>query len=62
VKHDAVRAGVKLGLVVATGIWIWIAVVDALTGEPFRTFTVVGALPSSRFSITCSTSLTALPL
>ena len=40
-KHDAVREGMRLGLVIATSIWIWIAVVDVLTGEPFRTFTVL---------------------
>lgn len=43
-KHDAVREGIGIGLVVATGIWIWIAVVDALTGEPFRTFHVLGGI------------------
>lgn len=43
-KHDAVREGIKLGLVMATSIWIWIAVVDALTGQPFRTFTVLGGI------------------
>jgi hypothetical protein len=44
VKHDAVREGIRLGLVIATSIWIWIAVVDALSGEPFRTFTVLGGI------------------
>lgn len=43
-KHDAVREGIRLGLVIATSIWIWIAVVDALSGEPFRTFTVLGGI------------------
>lgn len=43
-KHDAVREGITLGLVVATVIWMWIAVVDAVTGEPFRTFRVLGGL------------------
>lgn len=43
-KHDAVREGIKLGLVMATSIWLWIAVVDALTGQPFRTFTVLGGI------------------
>ena len=43
-KHNAVREGIKLGLVVATVIWMWIAVVDAVTGEPFRTFKVLGGL------------------
>jgi hypothetical protein len=44
VKHNAVREGIKLGLVIATSIWIWIAVVDALTGEPFRTFRALGGI------------------
>jgi hypothetical protein len=44
VKHNAVREGMKLGVVVATIIWMWIAVVDAATGEPFRTFEVLGGI------------------
>ena len=43
-KHNAVREGIKLGLVVATIIWMWIAVVDGVTGEPFRTFKVLGGI------------------
>ena len=43
-KHDAVREGMKLGLVIATAIWIWIAVVDVLIGKPFLTFTVLGGI------------------
>jgi len=39
-----VREGVILGLIVATSIWVWIAVVDAISGEPFRTFTVLGGI------------------
>jgi hypothetical protein len=35
-----------LGLMVATSIWIWLAVVDAIAGEPFRTFTVLGGITS----------------
>ena len=42
--HDAVREGVRLGLIVATTIWIWLAAVDAIVGEPFRTFTVLGGV------------------
>ena len=41
-KHDAIREGLRLGSVVATSIWIWIAAVDAIAGEPFRTFHVLG--------------------
>lgn len=36
------REGARLGLVVATSIWVWLAVFDAVAGEPFRTFTVLG--------------------
>src|SRR6266851_657354 len=40
-SHEALREGVRLGLIVATTIWIWLAAVDAIVGEPFRTFTVL---------------------
>ena len=43
-RHDALREGIRLGLVVATGVWIWLAVVDAIAGEPFRTFKVLGGI------------------
>jgi len=43
-KHDTGREGVALGLVVATTIWIWLAVVDALAGEPFHTFMTLGGI------------------
>jgi hypothetical protein len=43
-KHDAIREGMRLGLSVATSIWIWIAAVDAIAGEPFRTFNVLGGI------------------
>ena len=58
-KHDSLREGAQLGLVVATSIWVWLAVVDAAVGQPFRTFTVLAASPSSPSCITCSTSSTA---
>lgn len=38
------REGVWLGLLVATGIWLWLAIVDAVAGEPLRTFTVLGGV------------------
>src|SRR5207245_2758135 len=43
-KHNSLREGARLGLVVATSIWVWLAVVDAVAGEPFRTFTVLGGI------------------
>jgi hypothetical protein len=42
--HDSLREGTALGIVVATGIWAWVAVVDAMAGQPFHTFTVLGGI------------------
>ena len=43
-KHNSLREGAMLGLVVATSTWVWLAVVDAVAGQPFLTFTVLGGL------------------
>jgi hypothetical protein len=43
-RHDSFREGARLGLIVATAIWLWIAAVDVLVGQPFRTFTVLGGV------------------
>lgn len=43
-SHDALREGTALGIVLATGIWIWLAAVDALAGQPFHTFSVLGGI------------------
>ena len=43
-RHDSMREGARLGLVVATVIWLWIAAVDAIVGEPFYTFSVLGGV------------------
>jgi hypothetical protein len=43
-SHDSLREGTALGIVVATGIWAWLALVDALAGQPFYTFTVLGGI------------------
>jgi hypothetical protein len=43
-KHDSLREGAKLGLVVATATWVWVALVDAIAGEPYRTFAVLGGI------------------
>jgi hypothetical protein len=43
-KHDSLREGAGLGIVVATTIWVWLALIDAIAGEPFRTFTVLGGI------------------
>ena len=43
-SHSSFREGAILGAVVGTGIWVWIALVDAVVGEPFRTFAVLGGV------------------
>lgn len=43
-NHDSLREGTALGIVVATGIWVWLAVVDAVAGRPFQTFTALGGI------------------
>ena len=42
--HDTLREGTALGIVVATAIWVWLAAVDALVGQPFETFTALGGI------------------
>jgi len=32
-------------VIVAATIWVWLAVVDAVAGQPFRTFLVLGGIP-----------------
>ena len=43
-QHNSLREGTVLGLVVATCLWVWLAGVDAIAGEPFLTFTVLGGI------------------
>ena len=43
-KHDSLREGATLGFVAATATWVWVALVDAIAGQPFRTFTVLGGV------------------
>ncbi len=42
--HSSWSEGARLGLVVATAIWLWIAGVDLVAGEPLHTFTVLGGV------------------
>lgn len=43
-SHDTLREGTALGIVVATAIWAWLAVVDAMVGRPFETFAALGGI------------------
>ena len=38
------REGITLGLIVATTTWVWVALVDAIAGDPFYTFSVLGGV------------------
>ena len=40
--HNSLREGTSLGIIVATGIWVWLALVDAIAGHPFQTFATLG--------------------
>ena len=42
--HDSRREGVRLGLIVATTTWLWLAAVDAAAGRPFHTFHALGGV------------------
>jgi len=42
--HHSIREGAALGSLIATVIWCWLAIVDALAGQPFHTFTVLGGV------------------
>jgi hypothetical protein len=42
--HDTLREGMTLGIIVATSIWVWLAVVDAVAGHPFQTFATLGGI------------------
>jgi len=44
VRHSALREGAQLGLIVATSVWVWVALVDLIVGEPFHTFAVLGGI------------------
>ena len=43
-RSDSKREGTRLGAVVATATWAWIAIVDAIAGQPFETFSLLGGI------------------
>jgi hypothetical protein len=38
------REGAKLGLMMGTAIWVWLAIVDATFGRPFHSFQILGGI------------------
>jgi hypothetical protein len=46
--RSVVDEGTRVGLVMATAIWLWLAIVDAVAGQPFHTLGVLGgAVPAT---------------
>ncbi|HKW40465.1 MAG TPA: hypothetical protein VJN39_04385 [Gemmatimonadales bacterium] len=43
-RAQLIPGGARLGVIVATAIWVWLALVDLIAGQPFRTFTVLGGI------------------
>ena len=43
-RHGSLREGVRLGLIMASATWVWVALVDAVSGQPFHTFTALGGI------------------
>lgn len=42
--HDTWREGYRLGAIMATVIWLWVALVDGVSGQPFHTFSALGGV------------------
>ena len=40
--HDTVREGLGLGMRVGVATWLWLAILDAVAGTPFRTIATLG--------------------
>jgi hypothetical protein len=42
--HSTRHEGVRLGLILGTVTWLWVALVDAVTGRPWHTFSMLGGV------------------
>ena len=42
--HSTRREGIRLGLLLATATWLWVALVDVSAGRPFHTFSMLGGV------------------
>jgi hypothetical protein len=42
--HDTRREGVRLGIIIATTTWLWVALVDVVMRQPFHTFDALGGV------------------
>jgi hypothetical protein len=44
IVHDTRREGLRLGLIVGTATWLWVALIDVGAGRPLHTFTALGGI------------------
>jgi hypothetical protein len=44
ITHNTRDEGIRLGLIVGTVTWLWVAFLDAVTGNPWHTFSVLGGV------------------
>jgi hypothetical protein len=42
--HSTRDEGIRLGFIVGTVTWLWVALVDVAAGRPWHTFTVLGGI------------------
>ena len=42
-RHNSVREGIYAGIIGATAIAVWFAVIDIVSGQPFHTPNILGA-------------------
>jgi hypothetical protein len=42
--HSTRNEGIRLGLIVGTTTWLWVALVDAMAGRPWHTFSALGGV------------------
>lgn len=42
--HSTRNEGIRLGLIVGTVTWLWVALIDVMTGRPWHTFSVLGGV------------------
>lgn len=44
IVHDTRRDGLRLGLIVGTATWLWVALIDVGASRPLHGFTALGGI------------------
>src|SRR5690349_8787521 len=42
--HSSLREGVRLGVIMASASWLWVALVDVMSGRSYHTFAALGGV------------------